>query len=70
MKNYKLYQLRGKRTREEVASKIGIPTSTYACIEGGLRKGRIETLIKISRFYGISVEQMFPMEFDSSIKQS
>lgn len=51
--------LRGKRTMQEVAEQIGIPKSTYACIESGIRKGRPETMHKIAKFYGVSIERMF-----------
>lgn len=44
---------------QEVAEQIGIPKSTYACIESGIRKGRPETMHKIAKFYGVSIERMF-----------
>jgi putative transcriptional regulator len=62
LKNQELRQLRGKRTIQEVADRIGIPRSTYNCIENGIRKGRPETMHKIAKFYGVSIEQVFFQE--------
>lgn len=62
LKNYVLKELRGKQTLQEVADKIGIPKSTYACIESGIRRGRLETMNKICKFYGVSIEQTFLLE--------
>lgn len=59
LKNARLCQLRGERTMQEVADEIGIPKSTYACIELGVRRGRPETMYKIARFYGVPIEQVF-----------
>lgn len=59
MKNHVMVELRGKRTIREIANSMGMPPSTYACIENGIRKGRPKTMHKISKFYGVSIEQMF-----------
>lgn len=62
LKNLTLLKLRGSRTMQEVADAIGIPKSTYACIETGIRKGRPKTMYKIAQFYGVSIEQVFFLE--------
>lgn len=64
LKNAMLCQLRGKRTMQEVADEIGIPKSTYACIELGVRRGRPETMFKIAKFFGVPIEQVFFDDLD------
>lgn len=54
-----LLALRGKKSREEVASAIGISTSALAMYENAMRIPRDETKIKIAKYYGRSVQEIF-----------
>lgn len=54
-----LIELRGKKSREEVASAIGISTSALAMYENAMRIPRDETKIKIAEYYGKSVQKIF-----------
>lgn len=54
-----LLSLRGKKSREEVASAVGISTSALAMYENAMRIPRDETKIKIAEYYGKSVQEIF-----------
>ena len=54
-----LIQLRGEKTRAEVASALGLSVSAVAMYENGERIPRDETKIKIAAYYGKSVEDIF-----------
>lgn len=54
-----LRELRGERTQEEIAKEIGITKSAWAMYERGERTPRDEVKIKISNFFGKSVEELF-----------
>lgn len=55
----KLIEARNTRSREEVASAVGISVSALAMYELGKRVPRDETKIKLARFYGTTVEFLF-----------
>lgn len=59
MKNEKMVELRGDRPQKEIAVDMGIPVSTYAMIETGHRFPRKELQAKISRYYGVTVDELF-----------
>lgn len=54
-----LIDLRGNKTRWEVASALGVSVSAIAMYENGARIPRDETKIKIANYYGKSVEEIF-----------
>lgn len=54
-----LIDLRGNRSREEVASALGLSLSAIAMYEIGARIPRDETKMKIAEYYGKSVEDIF-----------
>lgn len=54
-----LVDLRGDKSREEVASALGVSVSAIAMYENGARIPRDETKIKIAKFYGKTVEEIF-----------
>lgn len=59
MKNEKMVQFRGDRSQKEVATDMDIPVSTYAMIESGHRFPRKHLQAKISRYYGVTVDELF-----------
>lgn len=59
MKNNTMVNLRGVRTLREVAKELDIPYSTYAMIETGHRFPRKELAMKISKFYGVTIDELF-----------
>lgn len=54
-----LIELRGDKTRAEVASALGLSVSTIAMYENGERIPRDETKMRIADYYGKSVEEIF-----------
>ncbi|KHF27819.1 helix-turn-helix transcriptional regulator [Geobacillus kaustophilus] len=54
-----LINLRGDRSREEVAKSIGISVSALQMYENGQRVPKDEIKIKIAQYYGVSVETIF-----------
>lgn len=55
----RLTQLRGDRSREEVAKKINISKSSLQMYENGKRMPRDEVKVKLSNLYGKSVQEIF-----------
>lgn len=54
-----LVELRGDKTRAEVAAALGVSLSTIAMYENGERIPRDETKMRIAAYYGKSVEEIF-----------
>ncbi|MGG1531429.1 helix-turn-helix transcriptional regulator [Brevibacillus agri] len=63
-KNEKMTSLRGERSQKQVADELGIPVSTYAMIEAGHRFPRKELQLKLSRYFGVTVDELFFTEND------
>ncbi len=55
----KLVELRGTKSREQVAVDLGISYSAVVSYELGERVPRDEIKIKIARYYGIDVGELF-----------
>ena len=55
----KLKSLRGDRSREEVAKALGIALSTLTMYENNRRVPRDEIKVRISRYYGTPIEELF-----------
>lgn len=55
----KLIELRGEKTRTEVAFGIGISESAIGMYEQGNRIPRDEIKIKISNYFGVPVQEIF-----------
>lgn len=54
-----LRKLRGDRTQEEIATALGITKSSWAMYERDERVPRDEVKIRIAKFFGKSVEELF-----------
>ena len=54
-----LRKLRGDRTQEEIAAILGITKSSWAMYERDERVPRDEIKIRIAKFFGKSVEELF-----------
>lgn len=54
-----LRKLRGDRTQEEIAAALGITKSSWGMYERGERVPRDEVKIRIAKFFGKSVEELF-----------
>lgn len=55
----KLRELRGKNTLNDTASDLGISISALVMYENGNRIPRDEIKLKIAKYYGKSVEEIF-----------
>ena len=55
----KLINLRGKKTRKEVATAVGVSKSAIAMYERGERVPKDEIKTRIAKFYKKSVESIF-----------
>ena len=66
----KLTELRKSRqlTQEEFAEKIGLSLSTVAYYESAARNPKLETIYKISEFFGVSPERLIVEKDDTTNK--
>ncbi len=55
----KLVELRGAKSREQVAVDLGISYSALVSYELGERVPRDEIKIKIAKYYGVDVGELF-----------
>jgi putative transcriptional regulator len=55
----KLFNLRGDKTREEVANDLDISVSALQMYENGQRVPKDEIKIKIAHHYGLTVQEIF-----------
>lgn len=55
----KLRKLRGNTPREEVAKAVDVSVSAIQMYENGARIPRDETKIKLAKYYGCSIGEIF-----------
>lgn len=55
----RLKELRGNRTREEIAYKTGISVSALVLYEQGKRLPRDPIKIRLADFFGLTVQELF-----------
>ena len=55
----RLIHLRGEKSQEEVAKAVSISTSALSMYENGDQIPRDEIKIKLAKYYGQTVEQIF-----------
>lgn len=55
----RLVQARGDKRREEVASAVGISLSAISMYENGERVPRDEIKVRLAKYYGITVQELF-----------
>lgn len=55
----RLIQLRGGKTQEMVAKENGISASALAMYESGRRIPRDEIKLRLARYYGVSIQELF-----------
>lgn len=59
----KLVALRGNRTQEEVAKAIGTSLLSMRIYESGQRIPRDEIKVRLARYYGKTIEELFFSDF-------
>lgn len=55
----KLIKLRGEKPQREIAEAVGIATSTYQMYENGKRIPSDGVKIRLSEYFGVSVQELF-----------
>ena len=55
----KLIQARGKHSREEVATAVGVSVSAISMYECGARTPRDAIKMKLAKYYGMTVQDLF-----------
>lgn len=55
----KLIQLRGARSRYEVAEAVGVSYNAIQMYEAGERVPRDDIKIRLAKFYNVSVDELF-----------
>lgn len=63
----KLVHIRGKRSREEVASALNISVSALQMYENGRRMPRDDIKVKLADYYGVTVQYLF-FDMDEDVK--
>lgn len=61
----RLKELRGKKTQEYIARHIGITQRCYQNYESGSRQADYDTLIKLSQYFGVSIDYLLGVTPDS-----
>lgn len=55
----RLIELRGSKSREEVAKEVGVSVSAISMYENGERVPRDAIKIRLAKFYGKTVQEIF-----------
>lgn len=55
----KLLQLRGDRSRDEVAQAVGVSYNAIQMYESGQRVPKDDIKIRLAHFYNVSVDELF-----------
>jgi len=63
-KNFKALRKFKKYSQEELSSKLGLTRSSYSGYENGVAEPNLQTLLKISKFYNISIDNLIKQDFD------
>jgi putative transcriptional regulator len=58
------YRLEMKVTQEELAAKVGVSRQTIIALEKGNYTPSILLALKISGFFGVSVEKLFKISYE------
>lgn len=58
----KLLREQKRLTQKELADQIGVGQSTIGMIESGKNKGSNETIVKIAKYFGVSVDYLLDTE--------
>ena len=58
----KEFRILNNKKQQEVADYLNVKQNTYSQIESGKRKLSIEYLIKLSKFYDVSIEELLDID--------
>lgn len=63
--NIKLLRKRMGKSQEDVASALGLNRSTYSGYENNIAQPNLENMVMISKFFGVSVEEIISTSFST-----
>lgn len=63
--NIQLLRKRKKRSQEELAGALGIKRSTLSAYEVGVAEPSLETLIRFSRFFKVSIDKLLMLDLNA-----
>lgn len=66
----KLKKLRGKRTQEEIASKIGVSRARYSHYENGRSEPDMEILQKMADYFAVSTDYLLGWTYDPKVNET
>jgi len=64
-KNIQLLRKRKKRSQEEMATALGLKRTTLSAYEQGVAEPNLETLVKFSRFFKISIDKLLLVDLST-----
>jgi transcriptional regulator with XRE-family HTH domain len=62
--NLKLLRKRFKKSQEEMSSELGLTRSSYSGYENGVAEPNMETILKVSDYYRIPVDELLRRDFN------
>ena len=69
MNKLKKYRELRKITQAELAKAIGVKRTTITMIESGVNRPSLKTAFKLSKYFGIPVEELFDSQFKDNISK-
>lgn len=64
-KNIQLLRKRKKRSQEELATALGLKRTTLSAYEQGVAEPNLETLVRFSRFFKISIDKLLMVDLST-----
>ena len=65
MKNLKQLRLSTKKSQQRIATDLGLTQRAYSTYEIGSRQADYDTLIKIAKYFGVSIDYLLGVTPDS-----
>ena len=61
--NFKILRKRKGESQEEVAAALGLNRSTYSGYENNIAQPNLETILQISNYFGLTIEELITKDF-------
>jgi len=61
--NFKILRKRKGESQEEVAAALGLNRSTYSGYENNIAQPNLETILQISTYFGLTIEELITKDF-------
>ncbi|WP_187444016.1 helix-turn-helix domain-containing protein [Sphingobacterium phlebotomi] len=69
MENIKCLRAKIRRSQRQLANDLGITRTRYSKYEYGMAEPPIEILVKIAKYYGVSVDELISVDLRHIILQ-